>query len=120
MLTATNKRFLISESRDDSNRYTPYKGKPNTHDMYASHASPRTPLVRFLRAVPVRGNLSLAINSVGWTLLLLRKRAPNPSPSTPIDRSTGPPPSFSPNTTIEAVMKAKHVLTTYYISLLGP
>jgi hypothetical protein len=33
---ATNKRLLISESRDDSNRCTPCRGKPNQHDTYAS------------------------------------------------------------------------------------
>jgi hypothetical protein len=57
-MIATNKRLLISESRVDSNRYTPCRGKPDQHDMYASHASPRTPGVRFLRAVLVRGKLS--------------------------------------------------------------
>jgi hypothetical protein len=63
--TATNKQLFISESHDDSNRYTPCSGKPNTHDTYASRASPRTPHICFLRAVHVRGNLSLAITSVG-------------------------------------------------------
>jgi hypothetical protein len=56
--TAMNKRLLIFESRDDSNRYTPCRGKPDRHDMYAFHASPRTPGVRFMRVVPIRGNLS--------------------------------------------------------------
>jgi hypothetical protein len=35
-MAATNKRLLISESRGDSNRCTPYRGKPNQHDTYAS------------------------------------------------------------------------------------
>jgi hypothetical protein len=30
-MTVTNKRLLISESRIDSNRCTPYRGKPNQH-----------------------------------------------------------------------------------------
>jgi hypothetical protein len=30
-MTATNKRLLISESRDDSNRCTPCRGKPDQH-----------------------------------------------------------------------------------------
>jgi hypothetical protein len=64
-MTATNKRLLISESCGDSNRCTPCRGKPNQHDTYASHASPRTPSVRFLRAFPVRGNLSWVIDRVG-------------------------------------------------------
>jgi hypothetical protein len=70
------------------------------------------PHVRFPRAVHVRSNISQAVNSVGRTLLLPRKKAP--------DTILGPPPSFSLKTTIEAVMKAKHLLTTDYIILLGP
>jgi hypothetical protein len=93
-MAAMNKRLLISESRSDSNRCTPYKGRPDQHDTYASHVSPRTPGVRFLRAVPVRGNLSQAINSVGRTLLLPRKRAPDTTPS-PAEWSVGPPHSLS-------------------------
>jgi hypothetical protein len=81
MKIVTNKRLLISESYGDSNQCTPYMGKPDTHDTYASHASPRTPHVCFLWVVHVRGNLSQAINSVGHTLLLLKKRALNTTPS---------------------------------------
>jgi hypothetical protein len=33
-LTATNKRLLISESHDDSNRYTPCRGKPDQHVIH--------------------------------------------------------------------------------------
>jgi hypothetical protein len=40
-MTATNKRLLISKSRGDSNRYTPYRGKPDQH------------ATRFLRLVRV-------------------------------------------------------------------
>jgi hypothetical protein len=105
-----NKRLLISESRDDSNRCTPCRGIPDTHDMYASRTSPRTPYTCFLRAVHVHGNLSQAIISVGQTLLLQRKGAPDITLS-PAEWSTGPPPSLSPNTAIEVVMKDKHLLT---------
>jgi hypothetical protein len=112
-MVATNKRLLIFESHGDSNRCTPCRRKPDTHDTYASHASPRMPCVRFLWAVHVRGNLSQAINSIGRTLLLSRKRDPDTTLS-PTERSTGPPPSFSPNTAIEAVMKAKHLSITGY------
>jgi hypothetical protein len=80
-MVATNKRLLIFESRGDSNRCTPYTGKLDQHDTYASHVSPRTPGVCFMRVVPVCGNLSQATNSVGWTLLLPRKRAPDTTPS---------------------------------------
>jgi hypothetical protein len=57
-MAAMNKRLLMSESRGDSNQCTPYRGKPDQHDTYASHASPLMPGVRFLQAVPVCGNLS--------------------------------------------------------------
>jgi hypothetical protein len=118
MKIATNKRLLISKSRGDLNWCTHCRGKPDTHDMYASHANPRTPRVRFLRAVQVHGNLSQAVNSVGRTLLQPIKRALNTTLN-PTEWSVGLPYSFSPNTTIEAVMKAKHLLRTYYIGLLG-
>jgi hypothetical protein len=36
-MTATSKWLLISESRGDSNRCTPYKEKPDQHDTYAFH-----------------------------------------------------------------------------------
>jgi hypothetical protein len=117
--TATNNQLLISESHGDSNRWTPCRGKPDTHNTYTSRASPCTSHICFLWAVHVRDNLSLAINNIGQTLLLLRKRAPDTIPSTPANPSTGPPHSFSPKITIEAVMKAKHLLTTSYICLLG-
>jgi hypothetical protein len=117
--TATNKRLLISESRGDLNRCTPYKEKPDTHDMYASHASPRTSRIRFLWVVLVRGNLSQDINSVGRTLLLSRKRAPDTTPN-PAEWSTGPPPSFSPNIAIETLMKAKHLLMNKLHQFTGP
>jgi hypothetical protein len=57
-MAAMNKRLLISESHGDLNRCTSCMEKPNQHDMYASHASPRTPDVCFLRAVHVHGNHS--------------------------------------------------------------
>jgi hypothetical protein len=62
--TATNKRLLISESRSDSNWCTHYRGKFDQHDTHASHPNPCTPGVRFLWAIPVRGNLSRIINRV--------------------------------------------------------
>jgi hypothetical protein len=51
-MIATNMRLLISESRGDSNWCTPCRGKLDQHATYASHFSPRTPDVCFLRAVP--------------------------------------------------------------------
>jgi hypothetical protein len=118
--TVTNKWLLISESRGDLNRYTSCRGKPDTHDTYAFYVSPLTSHAHFLWAVHVHGNLSLVINNVGWTILLLRKMAPDIIPNMSADGSAGLPPSFSPETTIEAVMKAKHLLTIGYVGLLGP
>jgi hypothetical protein len=80
-MAATNKRLLISESHGDSNQCTPCRGKPNQHDTYASHASPRMSDVRFLLVVPVHGYLPQATNSIGGTLVLQRKRAPDTTPS---------------------------------------
>jgi hypothetical protein len=77
--TATNKRLLISESRDDSNRCTPYRGNPDQDDTYASHTSPRTPGIRFLRAVPVRGNLPRAADRVGRSHCSWEKGLPTQS-----------------------------------------
>jgi hypothetical protein len=79
--TATNKRLLISESRGDSNRCTPCRGKPDQHNTYASHTSPRMPGVRFLRAVPVRSNLPLAADRVGRSHCSREKGLPTQSPA---------------------------------------
>jgi hypothetical protein len=48
---------------------------------YASHTSPRMPGVRFLRAVPVRGNLSWVINRVGQSHYSREKELPTQSPA---------------------------------------
>jgi hypothetical protein len=101
-MVATNKRLLISKSRGDSNRCTPYRGKPPQHDTYASHASPRMLSVCFLWAIPVCGNLSQVIDSVGRILLLPRKSAPD-STSQSGCVTHGTRLSFYPNTAIEAV-----------------
>jgi hypothetical protein len=79
-MTATNKRLLISESHDDSNRCTPCRGKPDQRATYASQSNPRTPDVRFWRAVPVRDNLSLAPTK--------SKHAPTPGGSLGNQRQT--------------------------------
>jgi hypothetical protein len=58
------------------------QGKSNQHDTCAFYVSPRTSDIRFLWAISIRGNLSQAINSVGRTLLLSRKKGSwhNPQP----------------------------------------
>jgi hypothetical protein len=95
------------------------QGKSNTHDTYTSHASPRTPLILFLWAIPVHGNLSLVINNVGQSHRSQEKGTPDYIPSMSIDWSTGPHPIYLPLTTLKAVKKVKHMLMTSYISLLG-
>jgi hypothetical protein len=92
-MTITNKRLLISESHGDSNWCTPFRGKPDQHDMYAFHASPHTSGVRFLRAVLIHGNLSWDADRFGQIALLPRRRAPDTIHSTSADQSTGPYPA---------------------------
>jgi hypothetical protein len=83
VMTATNKRLPISESHDDSNRCTPCRGKPEQHATYASHSSPCMPDVRFLWAVPVRDNFSLALTKSKQAPTLVRsldnQRQTNPA-----------------------------------------
>jgi hypothetical protein len=72
VITATNKRLLISESHGDSNRCTPCSEKSDQHTTYPSHSSPHTSGVRFSRAVPVCDSLSLAPTKLKQTPTLGR------------------------------------------------
>jgi hypothetical protein len=118
LMAATNKWVLISKSRGDSNRCTPCRRKPDQHDTYAFHASPRTPGVRFLRAVPIRDNLSWVTDRVGWILLLLRKSALD-STSQPGWVARWTHLSFSPNTGIEAVGLIQAPMDDWLLGLPG-
>jgi hypothetical protein len=118
-MTTTNKRLLISESHGDSNRCTPYRGKPDQHDTYAFHASPRTPGVRFLWAVPVRGNFLWVTDRVGRALLLPRKSDPDSTSQTGWVAS-GTRLSFSPKTTIEAVGLSQTYVDNRLLGLPDP
>jgi hypothetical protein len=118
-MTAMNKWLLISESRDNLNRCTPYRGKLDQHDTYASHASPRTPNVCFLQAVPVRGNLLWVIDRVRRILLLPRKSAPD-STSQPDWVARGTHLNFSPNTVIEVVGLSQAPMDDPLLGLPGP
>jgi hypothetical protein len=89
--TVTNKQLLISESRGDSNRCTPCRGKPDQHDTYASHPS------RFLWAALVCGNLPRATDRVGQSHCSREKRAPDTIQSTSANRSAGPYPVSLPS-----------------------
>jgi hypothetical protein len=101
-MTAINKRLLISESHDDLNRCTSCRGKPDQHAAYASHASPRTPGVHFLWAVPIRDNLSRVIDRVEQAHCPREEGLPTQSTAHrwPIHGSV---PIFSPKPTNEAV-----------------
>jgi hypothetical protein len=55
------------------------QGKPDQHDTYASHTSPRTPGVRFLRVIPIRGNLPRAADRVGRSHCSREKGLPTQS-----------------------------------------
>jgi hypothetical protein len=120
LMATTRQAVTHIQSHGDSNRCIPCRGKPDTHDMYAFLASPCMSLIRFLRAVPVRDNLSWVINNVGQSHCSRENGTPDYIPSTPIDRFVGPHPVSLLLTTIEAVEKVKHLLATSYIDLLGP
>jgi hypothetical protein len=119
MTTATNKKLLISESRGDLNRCTPCRGKPDQHATYASHARPCTSGVRFLRAVPVRGNLSWVINRVVQAHCSWEKGSQNNPQCAdwPICESV---PSFSSEPTNEAVGAKPSIYWQPATRLTGP
>jgi hypothetical protein len=119
LMAATNKRLLISESHGDSNQCTPCRGKPNQHATYTFHASPCMHDVRFLRAVPIRDNLSWVIDRVGWILLLPRENAPDSTsqPGWVVHRTCL---SFSPKTAIEAVVLSQEPVDDRLLGLPGP
>jgi hypothetical protein len=117
--TATNKRLLISESHDNSNRCTPYRGKPDQHDTYASHTSPRTSGKRFLRAVPVHENRSRVVDRFEQI------HCPNKEGSWHNPKHAGWPihgsvPSFSPTIVSEAVGKSQPSVDDELLGLLDP
>jgi hypothetical protein len=118
-MAATDKRLLISESHGDLHRCTPCREKPDQHDTYASHASPRTPGVRLLRAVPVCGNLLRVIDRVGQILLLPIKGVPD-STSQPGWMAHGTRLSFSPKTVIEAIGLGQASVDNRLLGLPGP
>jgi hypothetical protein len=120
-MTATNKRLLISESHDDSNRCTPCRGKPDQYDMYVSHVSPRTPGVRSM--LPAGGPYTwqpFTSRQQGWTDALLPRKSVPDSTSQPGWVIRGTHLSFSPNTTIEAVCLIQAPVGGRLLGLPGP
>jgi hypothetical protein len=99
-MEATNKRLLISESRGDSNRYTPCREKPRPirHVRFARQS---TYARRTLPVVGPRTWQYFTLIQQNWTdSLLLRKGAPD-STSQPVWVVRGTHLSFSPKTAIE-------------------
>jgi hypothetical protein len=114
-----NKRLLISKSYDNSNRCTPYRGKPDQHNTYASYASPCTPDVCFMWAVPIHGNLSRQRQM--W----MDPTAPEKMGSRHNPQHAGWPihgsvPSFSPKPSNEAVDLSQASVDDKLLGLLDP
>jgi hypothetical protein len=109
----------IWESQRFESMYT-MQGKPDTHDTYAFHTSPRTSLVRFLQAVPVRGNLS-RIHQQSWAgPLLLQKGLSTQSTIQRLTDLRVHIQFLSQGNHWSSGGKANLLLSTSYISLLGP
>jgi hypothetical protein len=110
VLTVANKQLFISESHDDSNRCTPYRGNL----IHTTHTLPAPVHVRHSYAsygqspyVATFHESSTALDShCSW-----EKGTPAYILSTPVDRSIGLYLVSLPFTTIEAVEKVKHPLT---------
>jgi hypothetical protein len=119
-MRATNKRLLISESRGDSNRCTPYSGKPDQHNTYASHASPCMLGVCLLRVVPIRGNLSCSHQQIWTDPLPLKKKGSWHNPQHASWPIYGSVPSFSPTIANEAVGTSQASIENWLLELLGP
>jgi hypothetical protein len=111
LMATTNKWLLMSESRGDSNRCTPCRGKPGQHDTYA------------WCTLPTGGPHTwqpFMSHQQGWTdALLLRKSAPvSTSQSGRVVRKTRL--SSSPNTAIEAVHLSQAPIGGRLLGLPGP
>jgi hypothetical protein len=114
MLTTTRQAIThIWESRRFKSMYS-LEGKSDTHTMYASHASPCTPHVRFLWAVPVRGNISCWPNRVG------RMHCSYLHLSARLSGLRDPPQFLSQHNHWSSALKPSICWWISYLSLLGP
>jgi hypothetical protein len=95
----------IRESRWFQSMYT-LQGKL-IHTTHISYVSTRTPLIHFLRAVHIRGNLSRSRQQRWTDPLALRKKGVHPDPHHIGWQFHGCIPSFSPVTTIQTVGKSQ-------------
>jgi hypothetical protein len=112
-MAATNKRLLISESRGDSNRCTPYRGNPTNTT----------------RTLPTSVHVRPTYSSYGWSPYVAtfhtdpteldRFTAPN-STSQPGWVVRGTCLNFSPNTAIEAVRLTQTSVDNRLLGLPSP
>jgi hypothetical protein len=94
-------------------------GKPDTYDTYASRASPLRHSYASCGQSPYMATIhesSIVLDRV----TALKKETPDYIPSAPTDQFVGPYLVSLPLTTIEAVEKAKQLLTINYIGVLDP
>jgi hypothetical protein len=75
-MTTTNKRLLISESRGDSNRCIPCRGKSDQHDTYASCG--RSPYVATFRGTPTDLDRSHCSREKGFLTQSIARRLTDP------------------------------------------
>jgi hypothetical protein len=119
MMTTINKRLLISESRGDSNRCTPCRGKPDQHATYASHASPRTPSIRFLRAAPYVATFHESSTELSKPTALEKKDSRH-NPQCAADWSAGLYPSSLPSQPMKQWGQSQASINGWLLGLLGP
>jgi hypothetical protein len=117
MMAVTNKQLLISESRGDSNRCTPCRGKLNQHDTYASHASPHTSGVCFCGQSPYVVTFHTVINRLEQIHCPREEGLPTQSTTHQLT-DLWVRPSFSPTTANEAVEKSQASIDNWLLGLL--
>jgi hypothetical protein len=118
-MTTINKRLLISESHGDSNRCTPCRGKPDQHAMYSSHATPRTPSVRFLWAAPYVATFHESSTELSRPTAL-EKKGSRHNPQCATDRSAGPYPTSLLSQPMKQWGQSQASINDQLLGLLGP
>jgi hypothetical protein len=118
-MAATDKRLLISESRGDSNRCTPCRGKtqPTQHVCFPHQFT-------YARCtLPMGGPRTwqpFMCRQHGWMEALLPRKSAPDSTSQPDWVVRGTHLNFSPNTTIEVVRLSQAPVSGRLLGLLGP
>jgi hypothetical protein len=119
VMTVTNKRLLISESHDDSNRYTPCRGKPDQHET----CFPRSVRVWFKTIRISRGphiaTLREAVNRVEQGHCSTEKKVSRHNPQHTCWSICGFIPIFSPKPTNEIVEAKSSICWRWLLGLPG-